>query len=389
MAMIKIPVGPQHPALKEPANFSFVTDGERVVDADLRLGYNHRGIEKACESRNYIQCIYLLERVCGICSHSHTNCFAQGVEELLGQEIPRRAEYIRVIVGELERLHSHLLWLGVAGHEVGYDTLFMYTWRDRELVQDLLEMVSGNRVNYAINTIGGVRRDIDPKAGEELLAGMKVLEERLKYYADICTNDTTFMARVKGVGVVSTELAKSLCATGPFARASNVPYDVRRDDPYAAYDEIPFEVITSDGCDVLARAVVRILEMIEACRMITYAVENLPDGDFRVKARRRIPEGEVVSLYEAPRGEDIHYIRANGTDVPERVKVRAPTLGNFPAIVEGLKGVYVADIPITIASIDPCFSCTDRMVRLRDRGTGNDRLMTWQELSAYGRRWHA
>ncbi|MCL6451502.1 MAG: nickel-dependent hydrogenase large subunit [Acetobacteraceae bacterium] len=388
MARVKIPVGPQHPALKEPALFMFDVDGEVVVDAQVRLGYNHRGIEKACESRSYLRCIYLIERICGICSHSHTTCFCQGVEELLGLEIPPRARFIRTVVAELERIHSHLLWLGVAGHEVGFDTLFMYTWRDRELVQDVLEMISGNRVNYAINTVGGVRRDLDPSVVEKTLRAIDLLEERTHYYQKVATGETTFMARMRGVGKLSREKALELCAVGPFARASGVDIDVRRDDPYAAYNEIPFQVIVLDWGDVLARAVVRVLELYQSYNIVRYALKSLPDGPVAVKAPRKVPPGEVVSRYEAPRGEDIHYIRSNGTEMPERVKVRAPTLGNLPAVVESLKGGYVADIPITVASIDPCLSCTDRIVELRDLSSGREQRMTWQELQSYGARWH-
>ncbi|MFA5345963.1 MAG: nickel-dependent hydrogenase large subunit, partial [Candidatus Omnitrophota bacterium] len=154
----KIPIGPQHPALKEPEGFSVALKGEKILGVDIRLGYNHRGIEKAAEERTYIQDIYLLERVCGICSHSHSTCFIQAVEEIAGLAVPARALYIRTIIAELERIHSHLLWLGVAGHEIGFDTLLMYSWRDREVVMDILASITGNRVNYGMNTIGGVRR---------------------------------------------------------------------------------------------------------------------------------------------------------------------------------------------------------------------------------------
>lgn len=389
MSEVRIPVGPQHPALKEPAHFLFTVDGEVVKDAELRLGYNHRGIEKACESRSYIKCLYLIERICGICSHSHTTCFAQGVEEILGLDIPPRAKYIRTIVAELERIHSHLLWLGVAGHEVGFDTLFMYTWRDRELVQDVLEDISGNRVNYAINTIGGVRRDLDRRQVELTLETMDVLEARTKYYQKVATTESTFVARCKGVGALPTALARELCAVGPMARASGVSYDVRRDDPYAAYAEMPFNVITVDSCDVLGRAVVRVLELYESYKIVRHALRGLPDGAIAVKAPRKVPAGEAVSKYEAPRGEDIHYIRADGGETPERVKVRAPTMANLPAVIESLKGGYIADIPITVASIDPCFSCTDRAVVLKDARSGGERVMRWEDLQSYAARWHA
>ncbi len=383
---ITFPVGPQHPALKEPEFFSFDVDGEKVVSADIRLGYSHRGIEKGCEERTYIQALYLVERICGICSHSHATVFCQGVEELMGLEVPKRSLYIRTIVGELERIHSHLLWFGVAAHEVGYDTMFMYSWRDREIVMDLLELATGNRVNYSINTIGGVRRDLTKDQGQILKEGIGEIEKKVLYYMNVGIQEKTFMMRVKDVGVISKEVTEKLAACGPTARGSGVPLDARRDDPYAAYGEIPFEVVTSDKCDVLGRTLVRIGEVLESCKIIKYAIDNLPEGPIAVKAPRKVPEGEVFARYETPRGELVHYIKSNGTEKPERVKVRAPSLGNVMPVKYMLEGYNIADIPIILAAIDPCFSCADRMVRIE--GTRNNREMNWQQLRAYGINWY-
>jgi membrane-bound hydrogenase subunit alpha len=387
--VIRIPIGPQHPFLKEPAKFDFDIEGEEIVGARIRMGYNHRGMEKACEERNYYQCIYLLERICGICSHSHTTAFVQAVEKLLELEVPRRGLYLRTLVCELERLHSHLLWLGVAAHEVGFDTLFMYVWRDRELVMNILEEISGNRVNYAINTIGGVRRDITEEQGKKILDGMLILNKRLEYYTNIATHEPSFIARIQGVGRMSKERALQMCTAGPFARASGVEMDIRRDEPYAAYPELDFQVITSDLCDILGRVIVRVLEMVESCKIIDQLLRQLPEGDIAApKVMRRVPEGVAVSRYEAPRGEDVHFVRSNGTDKPERVKVRAPTLANLEAATESVVGAFVADIPIAIASIDPCFSCTDRMaVVLNDRHRGRH-ITTWEELRRNGVDWY-
>ncbi|MGE5549402.1 MAG: nickel-dependent hydrogenase large subunit [Bacteroidota bacterium] len=389
MPEFELPVGPQHPALKEPESFRLKIDGEIVVEADVRLGYNHRGIEKACETRTYTQCLYLVERICGICSHAHATAFSQAVEALLGLEIPRRARYIRTIAAELERVHSHLLWLGVAGHEVGFDTLFMYAWRDREAVQDILEIISGNRVNYGLNTIGGVRRDIDPLQKESILGLLEPLTERTSYYARVVQEEGTFRGRVDGVGNLSKDMALALNAVGPQARGSGVPMDVRKDDPYAAYDEMPFKVITSERGDVLGRALVRVLELLESYKIIRHALENLPDGPIAVKAPKKVPAGETVSRYEAPRGENFHYVKANGSETPERVKVRAPTLANIPSLVHILKGAHLADVPIITAAIDPCFSCTDRKLQIAPAGgSGDPRVMTWEELRQYGIRWY-
>jgi membrane-bound hydrogenase subunit alpha len=384
----KIPIGPQHPALKEPEGFSVALKGEKILGVDIRLGYNHRGIEKAAEERTYIQDLYLIERVCGICSHSHSTCFVQAVEEIAALEVPKRALYIRTLIGELERVHSHLLWLGVAGHEIGFDTLLMYTWRDREIVMDILALLTGNRVNYGINTYGGVRRDISPEQAQNILEGIGTLEERTKYYIEVATQETTIIQRLSGVGVLSHDDALRLDAVGPTARACNVARDVRKDDPYSAYGEIPFNVITDDHCDVYGRTVVRLKELIESYKMIRHVLKNMPDGPIAIKAPRKIPAGEALGRYEAPRGEDVHYVKANGTEKPERVKVRAPTLANVQAVKHMLKDRYLADMPIVIAAIDPCFSCTDRMISVGYSETGKAEAIKWESLRAYSIEWY-
>jgi membrane-bound hydrogenase subunit alpha len=386
MSQIKIPMGPQHPALHEPESFNLILEGEKIVEAEVKLGYNHRGIEKACESRNFIQDIYLIERVCGICSHSHSTCFVQAVEEIVGVEIPPRAQYIRTIIGELERVHSHLLWLGVAGHEVGFETLFMYAWRDREIVMDILALISGNRVNYGMNTIGGVRRDINPEEAAQILGNLNTLKERTEYYIKVTTNEPTFIGRLAGVGKLPKELAMNMGAVGPLARGSGVARDIRQDDPYGAYAQVGFKIVTDDHADVLGRTIVRVYELLESYRMLSILVENLPEGPIAVKVPRKIPAGEAVSRYEAPRGEDIHYVRANGTEMPERVKVRAPTLANLASIRETLRGGYLADFPIVVAAIDPCFSCTDRSIRIVDGK--KDNLLDWRQLREYSIHWY-
>jgi membrane-bound hydrogenase subunit alpha len=387
MGKIIIPIGPQHPALKEPESFTLLLEGERIAASTVTLGYNHRGIEKACEARTYIQDMYLIERVCGICSHSHATCFIQAVEEIAGVDLPRRAKYIRTLIAELERVHSHLLWLGVAGHEIGFDTLFMYAWRDREVVMDILAILTGNRVNYGVNTIGGVRRDITPELSEETLKAVATLEERTKFLIGIATSETTLISRLKGVGKLPMEDALRFNVTGPVARAADIAKDARKDDPYAAYGDVEFNVITDSGADVLARTKVRLKELLESYSIIRQILKNMPDGPITVKVPKRIPAGEAISRYEAPRGEDVHYVRANGTDKPERVKLRAPTLANLTAISYMLDGGFLADVPIVIAAIDPCFSCTDRTIRVV-RSNGEDKTFDWQGLRDYSIDWY-
>src|SRR5512137_1550745 len=376
----KVSLGPQHPALHEPVSLRMTLDGEIIRDADLKLGYNHRGIEKLAESRTFIQNLYLTERICGICSFSHQTCYTQGVEKLMELVPARRGLYIRTLVCELERVHSHLLWLGVAGQEAGFESFFMYTWRDREVVMDILDWISGNRVHYSMNTFGGVRRDIDELQKKKILDTLGLLRERTDYYLNLAASEPTFVGRLAGVGKLSRQQAVELCAVGPTLRASGVPMDVRKDDPYAVYDEVPFEVCTADSCDVLGRAVVRVKELIQSYKIIEFLLKNLPEGPFKVKAPRRVKENEVYSRYEAPRGENVHYIKSNGSDKPERLKVRAPTLANYPATIEMLKNGFIADIPLIFAAIDPCICCAERTVTLVNARSGEESTVLLSDL---------
>jgi membrane-bound hydrogenase subunit alpha len=381
-----IPIGPQHPALKEFEYFELRVDGEEVLDVSVRLGYNHRGIEKAIESRTYGQNLYLVERICGICSHAHTTCYCQALEQLLEVEIPDRARYIRTLVAELERIHSHLLWLGIAAHEIGFDTLFMYVWADREIVMDLLELISGNRVNYAMNTIGGVTRDVRPEISDKIITGIHQLEARAHYYKGMCLEEGSVMQRVEGVGVLRLQDALDLCAVGPTMRACGLASDLRKDDPYAAYDALSFDVITYDGGDVGSRMLVRIDEVPQSVHIIEQCIQQMPQGPLHVKVPSKVPSGEAVSRVEAPRGELIHYARSNGSDQPERYKVRAPTFANMPALSKMLIGAYIADVPIIIAGIDPCFGCLDRMSFV-DVRTGRNWVWSSDQLRRRAEAW--
>jgi ech hydrogenase subunit E len=378
-----IPIGPQHPALKEPGHFEFCVDGEIITSASARLGYAHRGIEKATEARTWVQNLYLLERVCGICSHVHAMTYCQGVERLAGVEAPPRAKAIRTLMAELERVHSHMLWLGVGAHEAGFDTLFMYAWRDRETVMDLLESLSGNRVNYSANLLGGVKFDLDDEQIQAILDGADVLDKRLHHYLAVATEDESFLIRTQGIGTMTQQQAEVLGTVGPTARASGVTRDLRLDAPYAAYPDFPVKLVVASGGDLLARFVARIEELFESLRVAREIVQHLPEGDLTVRVPRKIPEGETVSCSEAPRGELYYYIESKGADKPERIKVRTPTLANWGAVLSTVVGCQLADAPMVLAGVDPCFSCNDRTVRLRTRSSGR-RVWSWEELRRYG-----
>jgi ech hydrogenase subunit E len=379
-----ISIGPQHPALKEPGSFQFTVDGEIVTKAYVRLGYAHRGIEKAAEQRNWIQDLYLLERICGICSHIHATAYCLAVEQLAHVEAPPRAQAIRVLVAELERIHSHFLWIGVSAHEAGFETLFMYSWRDRETVMDLLEGLTGNRVNYSANILGGVKCDIDQEQKIAILSGIEFLEERAHHYFDVLTNDTMFLQRTRGIAVMSRTQAEVMGAIGPTARASNVARDVRVESPYAAYKQFPVTMALDTRGDLEARFVVRVNELFESFRIIRQILDTLPESELAVRFPRRVPAGEVVMRVEAPRGELYYFIKSNGTDKPERLKVRTPTICNMTSVIKLAVGHQLADVPLILAGIDPCFSCNDRTVELKKAGNQDSSMMKWEDLRQYG-----
>lgn len=355
-----IPIGPYHPALEEPYKINVICTGETVEGVDIEIGFNFRSIELLAQRRNFIQAITLVERVCGICSNVHTLTFCQAAEAIAGLDVPARAKYIRVIMAELERIHSHLLWAGIAAELIGYQTLFMEVFAARELVVDLLESISGNRVNYAMNCIGGVNRDIPQP--DDVLAGVKTLRRQLQQnFIPIFTTDPTVKARTAGVGILTREQALAYGAVGPTARASGLDMDVRRDLPYAAYDELDFKVISDSSGDVRARVVVRALEILESIRLIEQALANLPAGPLRQPERfPAIPAGEAAVRVEAPRGEVLYYLATDGSDIPQRVKIRTPTYVNMPTVEPMSQAQQLADMPLIQASIDPCYSCTDR-----------------------------
>ncbi|PVX23304.1 MAG: hypothetical protein CW716_12490 [Candidatus Bathyarchaeum sp.] len=373
-SLVNVVVGPQHPVLHEPERFSFKLDGERVVDVEPRLGYVHRGIEKAAESMMYMQDVFLVERICGICNAAHTTVFCQAVEDIGNIETPERALYLRTIIHELNRVHSHLLLLGVGGHLLGFEAFFQHVWRDREPVMDIIERITGNRLMSGFNTIGGVRRDITPSTIEKTLKTVEAVRKRAVFYKNVLEEDATLRLRTEGVGILSREDALKMCVVGPVARGSGIPMDVRKDEPYAAYAEIPFNVPVYNDCDTWARLMVRADEVLESLDILEYAFSHLPSGRIRVRVQRKIPEGEATSRVEAPRGELIHYVKSNGTAYPYRVKVRAPTLANLVAFPDAIKGGYIADIPSVMGSLDPCFSCTDRMAFI---DTNNGKKWHW------------
>lgn len=363
-----IPIGPYHPLQAEPELFKLYCDGEIVKDVKWETGYNHRGIEKLSESKTFDQVFFLVERICGICSTSHPFAFANCMEEIVNVEIPDRAKYIRSIIGELERIHSHLLWAGLAGHFLGYNTVFMWVWKYREPILDLFEIITGNRNSYAMFKIGGVRRDIPNNLVPTIQKNLDALKPKLDLLIGVVMDDPVIHARTKGVGVLTKQDIINFAAVGPTARASGVAIDVRQDDPYAAYPLVNWKVITAEEGDVFAKVAVRLLEMYESVSIIEQCLEGLKkekEGDIEVKVKN-VPEGMGTGRAEAPRGEVFHFVVTDGGYTPVRHKVRAPSYTNISTFKKSCVGQTISDATISLAAVDPCYCCTERMAMVYD-----------------------
>jgi Ni,Fe-hydrogenase III large subunit len=354
-----IPIGPYHIALEEPYKIEVECEGENVIGSSLKVGFNFRGIEWLAQRKNMTKSIALLERVCGICSNVHSMSFCMTLERIGNIEVPERGQHIRMVMAELERLHSHLLWAGVASELIGFETLFMQIFRLREAVMDALESISGNRVNYSMNRIGGVNRDLldDAKVREVVHSIRAVTEGTL---IPLLTTDQTVIARCQGVGVLTRKDAIAYGVVGPVARASGIDTDLRRDQPYLVYDKVEFSVPVQTAGDVLARVVVRALEIVESCKIIDQVLDRMPQGPIHAGEIYSVPAGNAVVRIEAPRGEVFYYLASNGSDTPLRVKVRTPSFANIPSVAAMVMKNTIADVPLIQAALDPCYSCTDR-----------------------------
>lgn len=354
-----IPFGPQHPVLPEPLHVDLTVEDERVVEATPALGYIHRGLEMLVEKREYQEFVFVAERICGICSFIHGMGYCQGVEELMGLKIPERAEWLRVLWSELSRIHSHLLWLGLAADAFGFENLFMQSWRVRELILDIVEETTGGRVIFGSAKVGGVRRDIDADTLARIGTILGGLRTEIREVTEVFLKDTTVKTRLRGVGVLSREDAYLLGAVGPMLRASGHEIDTRKTG-YSAYGGIDFQVISATEGDSYARCEVRIGEIFQSLDIIRQVIEKIPEGPVEMKVTGSPPVGDALVRLEQPRGEVVYYVKSNGSKFLDRFRVRTPTFANVPAMVKIMKGASVADIPTIILTIDPCISCNER-----------------------------
>jgi NADH-quinone oxidoreductase subunit D len=371
-----VPIGPYHPLQEEPEFFKLIVEGEKVVDLEINIGYNHRGHEFISPTLTWDQVPFLVERICGICSDSHPYAYVLAVEDCAHIQAPPRAQYIRTIIGELERIHSHYLWVGLAGHFIGYNTVWMWVWRYREPLLDIFELIMGNRNHYAINKVGGARRDIRPEDYSTIEKYLDLVEEKTKMFTNAVLDDPVIRARLEDVGILPLQDAIDYAVTGPTARGSGFATDVRKDDPYDAYDKVDWDMIVFPEGDILAKAKVRLLECFESIKIVRQCLKEMPDGPIETRVDDITP-GEGIGHHEAPRGEVFHYVRSDGSNMPVRHKVRAPSYMNIASNVVAVKGYSIADAALVLAAVDPCYCCTERTYAY---DTGGHKLYNGQDL---------
>ena len=380
-------MGPQHPSTHGVLRLVLEIDGESVVSCAPDIGYLHTGIEKTCEAKFYQQVIPLTDRIDYLCPMTNNLCYALAVEKLLGLEIPPRAQWLRVLLNELTRIQSHLVWLGTHALDVGALTMFLYCWREREEIMRIYENVSGQRMMTSYFRIGGVSLEPPLDFYDQVRNFLKVMPSKIDEYEDLLTGNPIWMGRLKGVGTLSAADAIALGVTGPPLRASGVDWDLRRDMPYSGYENFQFKVPTSPDGDVWARYTVRMVEMRESCKIAQQALDGLPTGRITADAPKiilpdrekmktemeslihhfkivtegfAVPAGEVFQAVESPRGEMGYYVVSDGTAKPYRVHMRNPSFATLQALETMCKGRQLADVVAVIGSIDIVLGEIDR-----------------------------
>ncbi|MDO8873446.1 MAG: NADH-quinone oxidoreductase subunit C [Methanoregula sp.] len=362
LPLTTIPYGPYHPAFIESNYLKMSVEDEVVRKADLKLGFNHRGIIKLMERRDYYKDLFLAERVCGICNTHHSLSFAMSVEDLAAVEVPQKAQMARTLLCEMERIQSHLLSIGLIGDLTGFRTMLMHAIRIREEMQDCLEVVSGQRVTHGLIALGGIRRDITENQTDFILSKLKIMKKSVPQFFDQCQSNDVLMGRLKDVGILKRENALKSGAIGPVARGSGLRIDVRKNSPFAAYEDVDWDIVTENGCDCLARIKVKMRETLMSMHICEQCCDKIKIAPSSLAAKvNELPCGETISRSEAPRGELLYHVVSNGTNTPAFVRIRVPTFINARIMLELIHGCWLADVPAIISSVDPCYSCTDRV----------------------------
>lgn len=356
-------MGPQHPSTHGVLRIVLHLDGERVADSDIVIGYLHRGIEKLSENRDWTQIILLTDRMDYVAAASTNLGYCETVEKLMSIEVPRRARYVRTVLNELQRIASHCLWLGTHAMDIGAMTVFLYAFRERELILDLFEEYCGARLTYNSQRIGGLPLDVPPGWDRKVLEFCDIMDSKVDEYETLLTHNRIWLERTRDIGIISGSEAVALGMCGPALRGSGVPRDVRKDEPYAAYDEVEFDVPIGDRGDTYDRYLVRLEEFRQSTRIIRQGIEGLPEGPFIGKVPRLIkpPAGETYHAIESPKGEIGFFIVSDGRSTnPYRFRVRSPSFCNLQALPRLIRGHLVADVVALIGSIDIVLGEVDR-----------------------------
>jgi NADH-quinone oxidoreductase subunit D len=363
---LKLPIGPQHPAVDEPSSLIVTIENNRIINSNLKLGYAHIGIEKLMEGKTIEQGLHIVDHICGICSVAHPSCYTRVIEKMINYKPTMRVQYIRTLTSELARMQSHIFWAGFMLHEIGLETMLAYFLRDREFVLETLEKLTGNRIHFAIHKIRTVRNDIDEddiqfikkniaKLGKNILNSMKIIE-----------TDKNIKKRLVGIGIIPKRMAKKYSLIGPVARASGISIDVRKDDPYEAYNEVDFDIITETNGDAYARMLVRMREILESIKIVKQIIENIPKEPIPTLPPLFIEEGMEAASVEAPRGENFHLIKIKNKKI-DRARIRTPTFNFMSIFGKLLEGNYVDDVPVILTSLDPCYSCLERVIVIKNK----------------------
>jgi NADH-quinone oxidoreductase subunit D len=358
-----INMGPQHPSTHGVLRVVLRLDGETVVNADVVIGYLHRGIEKLSENRNYTQIILLTDRMDYVAAATNNVGYCETIEKLMQIEVPRRARYMRTILMELQRIASHCLWIGTHAMDIGAMTVFLYAFRERELILDLFEEFCGARLTYNSMRIGGLPQDLPPRWDKKVLEFCKIMDEKLYEYEELLTHNRIWLERTKGIGVLTAQQAIDIGLSGPPLRGSGVPRDIRKDEAYAAYDEMEFDVAIGVAGDTYDRYLVRFEEFRQSLRIIRQATEGIPEGPIVGKVPRLIkpPAGETYHAIESPKGELGYFIVSDGKLTnPYRFRVRPPSFCNLQALSHMVKGHLIADVVALIGSLDVVLGEVDR-----------------------------
>lgn len=383
----EVPMGPLHITSDEPGHFRLFVEGEEIIDADYRLFYVHRGMEKVAESRlNYDAVTFLADRICGICGNAHSVAYAEAVEHAQGIEVPVRAQYIRAILLEVERLHSHLLNLGLVCHYCGFDTGFQHFFRVREKTMDLAVLLTGARKTYGLNLIGGVRRDILDAQKVATIKYVREIRNEVEALVDMLVSTENFESRTAGVGRLDPAVARDYSPVGPCVRGSGIARDVRFDHPFDGYKYLSgMKARSHDGCDVQSRTLVRVEEFMDSLTMIEQLLDGAPAGPVLTEDWRYTPHKFALGYTEAPRGEDMHWAQVGDNQKCYRWRAKAATYSNWPILRYMFRGNTVADAAIIVGSMDPCYSCTDR-VTVVDVKKKTETVLTKDQLEGYCRR---